>query len=69
MIQSSKGIIKNLLSISFPRICGGLIAKQRIKDDYTWEIEFDFVGNFIFGFRLPITKFIPGDQIRLWQVM
>jgi hypothetical protein len=68
-LDSNAGIIKNILDIKFPPLRGALIAKQRVKDKVTWEIEFDRVGNKIGGFiSLPIQKFIPGDQIRLWEI-
>lgn len=39
-LDSSKGIIKNLLKIEFPPIAGGLIGLQTIKDPSTWSINF-----------------------------
>lgn len=68
-LDNDAGIIKNILDIKFPPLVGALIAKQRVKDKATWEIEFDRVGNKIGGFlSLPTKKFIPGDQIRLWEI-
>jgi hypothetical protein len=35
-LDSTQGVIKNILSVALPSIKGGLIAKQRIKDPNTW---------------------------------
>jgi hypothetical protein len=35
-LNSTEGIIKNLLSIKFPPITGGLLARQSIEDISTW---------------------------------
>ena len=32
------------------------------------QIEFDRVGNSVFGFKLPTKRFEEGKQIRLWKV-
>ena len=40
-LDATQSIIRNVLKIKFPKIDGALFANQRIKDPYTWEIEFD----------------------------
>eukprot|EP01038_Epipyxis_sp_PR26KG_P015979 gene15979-21685_t len=69
-LDSTIGVIKNILKLDFPPIIGGLIAKQTIKNDFTWQIEFERVGNTLAGIiSLPKKYFIPGDQIRLWEII
>lgn len=67
-LDGTNGVIKNLLSISFPPIQGGLVANQAIKDNNTWEIAFDRVGNYFAGWKLSSTKFPVRKEIRLWDI-
>ena len=66
-LDSTQSTIRNILKIRFPPIDGALIASQRVKDSYTWEIEFDRIENAIFGIPLPVKTF-KTQEIRLWQI-
>jgi len=63
-LDGRANVIKNILKIGFPKIEGVLVAKQRIKDDVTWEITFDYVYN---SFKTD-PKYFDGKEIRLWEI-
>ena len=62
-------MIKNILVIP-PFLKGGLVARQSTYNDNTWAVDFDRIGNILFGvFRLPSKTFEPGSQVRLWNIV
>jgi hypothetical protein len=69
--ERQEGTIKNILKIPYPPIYGELAAKQIVRDANTWQIEFLYVSNKIFGLSLPTVNFPQEDgkkEIRLWKV-